>query len=149
MQARDKKAPIYEEWQLPNAGSFLANLIVFPSVWLVLAPINPTLGWWLASIGTTASVVIRFWVSKRILVTDELLIIGSAEIPRAVIASATAISKENQFAEKGPKLHARAFVALRSLKGLVRIELADANDPTPYLLVSTRRAEELVSALRG
>jgi hypothetical protein len=149
MQARDKKTPIYQEWQLPNAASFLANLIVFPSIWLVLAPINPTLGWWLAGIGTATSVVVRVWASKMILVTEDYLIVGNAEIPRAVIASVTEITKEDQFAEKGPKLDARAFVALRSLKELVRIEIADSSDPTPYVLISTRRAKELVSALRG
>lgn len=127
----------------------MANLIVFPSIWLVLAPINPTLGWWLASIGTVASVAIRIIASKRISVSEKFLTIGKAQIPRAVIASVSEVPQQEQFFEKGPKLDARAFLALRSLKELVRIELDDVNDPTPYLLVSTRRAKDLIAALRN
>ncbi len=73
--------------------------------------------------------------------------VGKARIPREVVGQVTVIEKSEQFAEKGPKLHARAYVALKALDGLVKIENTDTADPTPYILVSTRRPEQLRQAL--
>ena len=73
--------------------------------------------------------------------------VGKAHIPREVLGQVTVIEKPEQFAERGPKLHARAYVALKALDGLVKIENTDAADPTPYILVSTRRPEQLRQAL--
>jgi hypothetical protein len=35
------------------------------------------------------------------------------------------------------------------IKTAVKVEITDGNDPTPYLMISTRRSSELVSALRA
>lgn len=49
---------------------------------------------------------------------------------------------------KGPKLSPAAILLLRGDIGpVVKIEIADPQDPTPYLLLSSRRARELVRAL--
>jgi hypothetical protein len=49
---------------------------------------------------------------------------------------------------RGVDLDARAFLKIRPwVKPVVRIELDDDNDPTPYWLVSTRRPKELAAAL--
>lgn len=121
--------------------------MVFPSFWLVFAPLNEELGLVLGVVATAFSVWLRFALSKRIVVTSSELVIGKARIPRTVLGRATAIEPTEHFAEKGPKLDARAFVALKALDGLVRIENTDVADPTPYILVSTRRPEQLVTAL--
>lgn len=139
--------PLFSEWQLPRVATFLPHLMVFPSFWLVFAPLNEELGLVLGVVATALSVWIRFALSKRIVVTSSELVIGKARIPRTVLGRATAIEPTEQFAEKGPKLDARAFVALKALDGLVRIENTDVADPTPYILVSTRRPEQLVTAL--
>jgi hypothetical protein len=149
MQPSDMNAPKFQEWQLPNAGSFLANLIVFPSFWLVSAPINPDFGWWFAGVTTLLSVLIRILVSKRIIVTGDRLSIGKASIPLSAIGAVTEIEPENQFAEKGPLLDARAYLALKSLNGLVKVDISDKNDPTPYLLISTRRPKDLAKSLQN
>ena len=121
--------------------------MVFPSFWLVFAPLNADLGLRLGVLATVFSVWIRFALSKRIVVTKRELIVGKARIPRKVLGQVTVIEKSEQFAEKGPKLDARAYVALKALDGLVKIENTDAADPTPYILVSTRRPEQLRQAL--
>lgn len=121
--------------------------MVFPSFWLVFAPLNADFGLILGIFATVFSVWIRFALSKRIVLTDQELIVGKARIPRDVLGKVTVIEKSEQFAEKGPKLDARAYVALKALNGLVKIENTDAADPTPYILVSTRKPEQLRQAL--
>lgn len=121
--------------------------MVFPSFWLVFAPLNADFGLILGIFATVFSVWIRFALSKRIVLTDQELIVGKARIPRDVLGKVTVIEKSHQFAEKGPKLDARAYVALKALNGLVKIENTDAADPTPYILVSTRKPEQLRQAL--
>lgn len=145
---RDAKH-IYRERQLPRAATFLPHLMVFPSCWLVFAPLNPDLGFILGVGSTIASVWIRFALSKLILVTKSDLAVGRARIPREALGQAQVIEKSEQFHAKGPGLNARAFVALKALNGLVRIENIDAADPTPYILISTRRPQKLKTALSG
>lgn len=121
--------------------------MVFPSFWLVFAPLNADFGLILGIFATVFSVWIRFALSKRIVVTSRELNVGKARIPREILGKVTVVEKSQQFAEKGPKLDARAFVALKALDGLVKIANTDATDPTPYILVSTRRPEQLRQAL--
>jgi hypothetical protein len=71
-------------------------------------------------------------------------------IPRKALGKAISVSAQDQFTERGSNLDSRAFLALKSgLPGLVKIEVTDDEDPTPYLLISTRRASELVELLNA
>lgn len=123
--------------------------MVFPSFWLVLAPINADLGLILGILASALSVWIRFAMSKRIIVGEKYLHIGKAAIPRNVLGQATVIAQSEQFSERGPRLDARAFVALKALSGLVKVQVEDSNDPTPYILISTRRPTQLAEALNN
>lgn len=148
-QSADKQI-IFAEWQLPNFSSFLPNLLIAPALWLVFAPINQTVG----TIGglalTALSIALRIYVAKRITVSTDALRIGNAEIPRSVLKNAVSIATENQFAERGARLHASAFLALKGgLPGLVKVQIVDAQDPTPYVLISTRKPEQLVASLKN
>ncbi|MFM2384507.1 MAG: hypothetical protein RL166_381, partial [Actinomycetota bacterium] len=43
---------------------------------------------------------------------------------------------------------ARAWLSIQaSIKGLVKVQVLDKNDPTPYWLISTRNPEKLVNLL--
>ncbi|MBP6043212.1 MAG: DUF3093 domain-containing protein [Rhodoluna sp.] len=141
---------LYKEFQVANLTSFLPNLLIAPSVWLVFAPINADLGLILSIVLTVASIALRLATTKTIVLTNEELRIGKATLPRTVLAHALSIEPEAQFAERGPKLDSRAFLALKSgLPGLVKIAVSDQQDPTPYILVSTRRADEIVELLNA
>lgn len=146
--ARDQsEKPIFQEWQLPSAISFLPHAMVFPSIWLVLAPINADLGLLLGIVLTLVSIAIRLVTSKQIRVTQTALEVGPASIPRVFLGDAEVVIESEQFSQKGPKLDSRAFVALKGVRGLVKVTNTDQSDPTPYLLISTRRPEELKKAL--
>ena len=143
------QAPKFIEWQLPSAASFMPHTLIFPSIWLVLAPIDANLGLTLGLMLTALSFVVRFAKSKRIIVTDTVLQVGKASIPRIYLGEAIVIEKTEQFAHKGPELDSRAFLALKGLPGLVKVYVNDEKDPTPYWLISTRNPEELSDALNG
>jgi hypothetical protein len=140
--------PRFSEWQLPNFSSFLPHLMITPAIWMALAPINPDLGLVVGLLFTAVTVALRFVIAKRILVDDANIKLGQATIPLKFVGKATSIAKEDQFFARGALAHPQAFLLLKSgLPGLVRIEMKDPNDPTPYLLVSTRKGEQLIQAL--
>lgn len=139
---------VYSEWQLPNFGSFLPNLLFAPAVWLVFAPIDESFGTFLGIALTLLSIGLRIWVAKRIVVDSQNLRIGKADIPLTALGETKVIESADQFQERGPKLDARAFLALKGgLPGLVKIEIVDHEDPTPYILVATRNPQELAAAI--
>ncbi len=89
-------------------------------------------------------------LAPKIEVTGELLLAGKFRIPLDVIGEATALSDDESRFARGPGLNANARLMLRGdVPRLVRVEISDPADPTPYLLISSRRGAELVSALRA
>ncbi len=150
MAESEEQTTLYREFQIANLSSFLPNLLIAPAVWLVFAPINDQIGLVTSIVLTLASIAIRIFTTRTIAVTSDLLRIGNALIPRKALGKAVSVSTQDQFTERGSNLDSRAFLALKSgLPGLVKIEVTDVEDPTPYLLISTRRASELVELLNG
>lgn len=87
--------------------------------------------------------------SPVIRVTEEFLWVGSARIRRNSLGSIHVIGLENKMTELGPGLDARAYVCIQgSTTELLKVELLDASDPTPYWIFSTRRANLLADLLR-
>lgn len=129
---------------------YLAFSLLSPMVLLAAAPFGWPLAIALGSITLLAVLVLASVLSPLIAVSDERLLAGKMAIPLNVIASAEVISKEDLRSELGPKLDARAQLMIRGdLKTAVKIQISDPLDPTPYLVISTRRPQELVGALRA
>jgi hypothetical protein len=139
---------IYKEWQYPRIASFLPLVMLPPAVWLVGAPFSTNIG---AIIGIAVAVLVALLKIKNsghIEITATSVRLGEASIPRSAIGKAAVINEQNQFFERGAKLDSRAFTFLKyGLPGMVKIEISDKSDSTPYLLVSTRDPEALVKAL--
>lgn len=129
---------------------YLAFSLLSPMVLLAAAPFGWPLAIALGSITLLSVLVLASVLSPLIAVSDNRLLAGKMAIPLNVIASAEVIPKEDLRSELGPKLDARAQLMIRGdLKTAVKIQISDPMDPTPYLVVSTRRPEELVGALRA
>lgn len=76
--------------------------------------------------------------------------VGQAHLPLDVIAKAAVVPATAKSAALGRQLDPLAFVQHRTwVKTMVLIVLDDPDDPTPYWLVSTKRPDDLVSALSG
>jgi hypothetical protein len=140
--------PRYREWVLPNWSSFLPVLVIYPSLWLTFLPIDVAVGAWSGAILTLVVAALMFAKSARIVVTEEFLEVANATIERRFIGAVSAISKEDGFAERGRNLDPRAWIHFQgSVKTLLKVEISDPSDPTPYWLFSTRKPEELIRVL--
>src|SRR5206468_4450329 len=83
-------------------------------------------------------------------VGDGELHAGRAHIDVALTGSAEAFRGAGATAARGVDLDARAWTVVRGwIDPVVRIPLADPDDPVPYWLVSTRRPDALVEALEA
>lgn len=140
----------FEERLYPSAGMYLAYSLLSPMVLLAAAPFGWPLAIALGSVTLLTVLVLSSVLSPLVVVDSERLLAGRMSIPLSVIGNATEIAKSDLRTELGPQLDARAQLMIRGdLKGAVKVEISDPNDPTPYLVISTRRPKELVSALRA
>ena len=81
-------------------------------------------------------------------VDGEAFTAGRYRLERSYIADAEAITGADAAHAVGPGADYRAFLFTRPfLSSLVRVDLADAPDPHPYWLVSTRHPGELAAAI--
>ena len=138
----------YRERLWPSWWVFLATALVIPASLLVFLPISPFAGVVAAIVLYSAIVLALLATSPVIEVDDGMLRVGRARIERSFIGAVTAHEKADAVAERGTRLDARAYLVLRGwIPGVVRIEITDDADPTPYWLVSTKRPEGLATAL--
>lgn len=138
----------YRERLWPAWWVFLATALVIPASLLVFLPISQVAGVVVAIVLYGAIVVTLLATTPVIEVDDGMLRVGRAQIERSFVGAVTAHHGMDAVAERGTRLDARAWLMLRGwAPDVVRIEITDDADPTPYWLVSTRRPEELVAAL--
>lgn len=143
-----KKDVIYLERVTPAWFSFLPLLIIYPTLWLTWAPFSQMLGALLGIFLTLTAAGLMVFTSRVTKVTGGTLYVAKAQMPIEFVGAIEIVDPENAFSERGPKLDARAFLSIKSsLKGLVKIEITDPNDKTPYWLVSSRKPVDLKSAL--
>lgn len=140
----------FEERLYPSVGMYLAYSLLTPMVALVAAPFGLTLAITLGAITFVASLVLASVLSPLVVVDGVRLIAGKMSIPLEAIGEVTEIATQDLRSELGPGLDARAQLLIRGdVKTAVKVQISDGNDPTPYLMISTRRSSELVSALRA
>jgi hypothetical protein len=143
-----ERPELYRERPWPAWWVFLSTALVIPASLLVFLPISPAAGVVVAIALYGAIVVALITTTPVIEVTDGMLRVGRARIERTFVGAATAHTGADAVAERGTRLDARAWLMLRGwIPGVVRIEITDDADPTPYWLVSTRKPEELAEAL--
>jgi hypothetical protein len=139
---------IYRERLLPGPMIFVITALVIPASLLVFLPINMTVGVICAAVLYAACVVLLVIGSPRIEVTDAMLFAGRASLPLPNVGDAQGFTGTDATQQRGPKLDARAWLVIRGwISPVVKIDVNDESDPTPYWLVSTRHPADLVAAL--
>lgn len=139
---------VYRERVLPNVGVIALPILLFPSVWAIMLPLNAVFAFPVALALTLVFAVFIFVSSPVIEISNQTLSARGAKIPLRNLGVVEIIPKSNSFEELGPKLDARAWLSVQaSVKTMVKIEILDKQDPTPYWLLSTRKPEELKKAL--
>lgn len=82
--------------------------------------------------------------------SDRELWAGQAHLPMSVVTRSAEIPRTAKSAALGRQLDPAAFVLHRSWIGsLILLVLEDPDDPTPYWLVSCRRPDRVLAALRS
>ena len=139
---------VYSERLSPSAGWWIALMLLSAMTSLLALPISQV-GAVVLPLLVAAGVIL--WMrslSARVVVTEDSLVAGPARIDRSFISDATGFDASGSFAQRGHLLDVRAFLMLRPwVRTVVRIEIADPFDPTPYWLVSTRNPQSLAALL--
>lgn len=138
-----------ERLRVPFRWWIQGNLLV-ASFWLALVVAVPeALAWGISTaLALILAMGLRTYGGSRILVEDGWLRAGRARIELGFVGPAQALDRTHAREVSGRLADARAFLLLRPyLPEAVRIEINDPDDPTPYWLVSSRRAPALASTL--
>lgn len=139
---------LYRErlWAAPWV--FLATALVIPAALLVFLPISPIVGVVTAVVLYAACVAMLIVASPVVEVTRDELLAGGARLPLVHAAAVTAYRGAEATLERGQRLDARAWLLIRGwVDPVLRVELDDPEDPTPYWLISTRRPERVADAI--
>src|SRR5690625_1750801 len=141
---------VYQETLRPTWPMWLMVPLGAALGWLTLAPLST--GWGIASGIVVAAVVVFVLLASQsdITVTTTHVQVGRATIERKHVGTVTGYRGDDAFQQRGPKLHGLAYLHLRSwVKPVVRIQIEDRQDRTPYWLTSTNKPEELTNLLGG
>ena len=144
---------VYYERVLPSVGSLLVSVLLLPLMSLVFLPILGT--FWSLAVGTVVSLAAALTMiaaSPVISVTKAggltWLRIARARIETRHLGEIETVPFDQQRLERGPKLDARAFVYFQAgVRPMLKVEIRDPKDPTPYWLFSTRKPEKLKMVL--
>ncbi|MCH9721011.1 MAG: DUF3093 domain-containing protein [Actinomycetia bacterium] len=102
-----------------------------------------------------AAVGVLLWLSRvevRVVNTgtDVELWAGEAHLPTAIVTRSAAVPRSAKSAALGRQLDPAAYVLHRTWVGsMALVVFEDPDDPTPYWLISCRRPELLLAALRS
>ncbi|GAA1922987.1 DUF3093 domain-containing protein [Streptomyces sodiiphilus] len=146
----DGMKPYDERLTVPRLWWLIAALgVALLGVTLVPLGIVPMLAG-VAAGSALVAVALNSYGSVRIRVTAGSLVAGQARLPLEALGEAFALDAEQAAAWRTHRADARAFMLLRGyVPTAVRVEVTDPADPTPYLYLSTRHPDRLVSVLRA
>lgn len=139
---------VFRERLWPNIWIWVIAAGISGAGILVFAPISMTAGYAAAAVLFTIIAVLLLVSTPTILVTPEALTVGRATIERRYIGNAEAFRGKEATAQRGTQLNGLAYLCIRGwIDPVVRIDITDPADRTPYWLTSSRRPEELAAAL--
>ena len=138
----------FRERLIPGPGTLIAILLLMPAIWVVMLPLSPRVGLIGAIVITIVVEVLMIVAAPVVAVADGVLTAGSARIPVSLTGAMESYRRDDARRSRGTGLDARAFTLFRGwVDPVLRIDLTDPDDPTPYWLVSTRRPDELRAAI--
>ena len=140
--------PLFRERLFPSLGVHLALALSAPMVYLAALPISSALAAVLGMAVPILLVLLANLMAPVIELSHEDLRAGRMTVPLSAVGEATAFSGDEARLQRGPQLSPNAQKLFRGdIDGVIRIEIKDPEDPTDYLLISSRRAGELARAL--
>lgn len=117
---------------------------------LIFIPISPTAGFVAFAVLLALQTLVLVTTTPTIAVTPETLQVGRAQIERQFVGEVSVYFGDDATDQRGIKLNGLAYLCIRGwIKPVVKIEITDPNDRTPYWLASSRNPEHLAAALRA
>lgn len=148
--SEDTNHILYEEKLYPSFWIWLVILMFGGLAFLVFAPIGTGTGIVAGIVMIIICTVLLFTSTPTIAVTSHTLQVGRATIEREFLGPVTGYRGEDATYQRGPALHGLAYMCLRGwIAPVVRIQITDKRDRTPYWITSTRHPEKLTEALGG
>ncbi|MBU1249649.1 MAG: DUF3093 domain-containing protein [Actinobacteria bacterium] len=140
--------PVFRERLHPSPWLHLVALLALPASMLVLAPVSLPAGV-VTGVVLSGGLILLLWALAPVIeIAEGVLTAGRARISLRLLGSVEIARGEEARQARGPGLDARAWLLLRGdVDPVVRIEIADADDPTPYWLISSRRPDDLAIAI--
>jgi membrane protein implicated in regulation of membrane protease activity len=139
---------LYQERLWPSPWIWLIVLGVAGASIVTFAPIDIFVGYAAAAVVAVVLTVLLILSTPRIVVTPATLTVGKATIERTFLGEVSMHTGEDATYQRGPALNGIAYLCIRGwISPVVRVEVTDPEDRTPYWLTSTRRPQQLVAAL--
>jgi hypothetical protein len=139
---------LYKERVLPSVLFYLATLTLPVSLILVALPFSEVAGFVMAGISIPLILGLTWLAAPLITLTESELRIGNVAIDRALLGDVEVVTSANAFKERGVNLHSRAYTRFQiGVKELIKVEIKDELDPTPYWLIATRNPEVIAGLI--
>jgi len=139
---------LYRERTLPSLSFYAAAMFVPVAMFVIALPFSVEIGITVAMLSIPILLIGSWFMSPLIELTASSLRVGKVEIESMFLGETTPIQGPDVFIERGPNLDTRAFTRFQiGVKELVKIEIVDEQDPTPYWLVASRNAEILAGLI--
>lgn len=117
-------------------------------VLLAALPFDQLLAFILAVLVPMSLLAVSFRLAPKIVLTDQTLLVGKMVLPLSVLGEANFLEGDQAIFERGPGLSPGSQRLFRGdISSVVKIMITDENDPTEYVLFSSRKGADLVSAL--
>lgn len=144
----------YRERVLPSAGALWPVLLIIPAAYLTLLPFSNRIGEF-GGVGLgilfTVAVLVSIWFAAPVIEVDERgFSVGEANLPLDVIAGYEVVTADRAFVERGTNLDPAAYVRFQlSVNSLIKLQIDDPQDPTPYWLIATRNPQAIADVITG
>ncbi|MFQ4149329.1 DUF3093 domain-containing protein [Arthrobacter sp. LAPM80] len=140
----------YTEKLWPNFWGWVIVVGLSAAAILIFIPISPTAGYVAFFVMLLIQAALLIASTPTIAVTADTLRVGRAQIERQYVGDVSIYYGEEATEQRGIKLNGLAYLCIRGwVKPVVRIEITDPDDRTPYWLTSSRHPEHLAAALGG
>lgn len=141
--------PTFREVIYPSLAPISFAFFLISSIGVIFASAYGSSWGWIITLLLTISTFVGIYRSRLIIeVKDGKLFVAGAKIEKKYIGEVSALNSSEMKRLRGRDANAIAFTEVRFwVKGGVKVDVNDANDPVPYWLVSSKHTEKLVSAI--
>jgi len=139
----------FREVIYPSLAPISFAFFLLSSIGVIFASAYGSAWGWFVTLLLTILISSGIYRSRLIIeVKDGKLFVAGAKIEKEFIGQVTALDSAGMKLLRGRDANAIAFTEVRFwIKGGVKVEVKDANDPVPYWLISSKQTEKLVSAI--